>query len=408
MMRRVTPLLERVLAAARQLGASDIHLKVGLPPIFRIKGELRTVRDVPALTRDMLIAFADGMMNERQKAEFEASWDVDLAYGSPDGGRFRVNVFQQRGQMGMVMRLIPPEVPPFERLNLPQAVLRLADEQRGLVLVTGVTGSGKSTTLAALIDYINTKRACHIVTIEDPIEYAFRDRRSVVNQRELGFDTKSFAKALRAALRQDPDVILVGEMRDHETTEIALVAAETGHLVLSTLHTVDAMETVNRVISIFPPHHQAQIRIQLAGVLRGVVSQRLIARADGKGMVPAVEIMVASARIKELVADPERTREIREANSQGREPYGMQTFDQSLIELVQRRLVTYEDALRASSNPDDFALAFRGVSGGGGDQWMAAQVRKHNPTPSQPQPQQAQQASPHAATEFEIERFGKE
>ncbi|HKA91437.1 MAG TPA: type IV pilus twitching motility protein PilT [Haliangiales bacterium] len=402
----MTPLLERVLTAARQLGASDIHLKVGLPPIFRIKGELRTVRDVPALTREMLIAFADGMMNERQKAEFDSSWDVDLAYGTPDGGRFRVNVFQQRGQMGMVMRLIPPEVPPFDRLNLPQAVLRLADEQRGLVLVTGITGSGKSTTLAALIDHINQRRACHIVTIEDPIEYAFRDRRSVVNQRELGFDTRSFAKALRAALRQDPDVILVGEMRDHETTEIALVAAETGHLVLSTLHTVDAMETVNRVISIFPPHQQAQIRIQLAGVLRGVVSQRLIARADGKGMVPAVEILVASARVKELVADAERTREIREAIGQGREPYGMQTFDQSLIDLVQRRLVTYEDALRASSNPDDFALAFRGVSGGGGDPWVAQQVRKHNPAgASQPQPQQA---SPHAPTEFEIERFGKE
>src|SRR5262249_3401122 len=186
-----------------QLGASDIHLKVGLPPIFRIKGELRTVRDVPALTREMLIAFADGMMNERQKAEFDSSWDVDLAYGTPDGGRFRVNVFQQRGQMGMVMRLTPPGVPPFDRLNLPQAVLRLADEQRGLVLVTGITGSGKSTTLAALIDHINQRRACHIVTIEDPIEYALRDRRSAVDQRELRFDSRSFAQALRAAARPD-------------------------------------------------------------------------------------------------------------------------------------------------------------------------------------------------------------
>jgi twitching motility protein PilT len=402
----VTPLLERVLAAARQLGASDIHLKVGLPPIFRIKGELRTVRDVPALTREMISQFADGMMNERQRKEFDSTWDADLSYGMADGGRFRVNVFQQRGQVGMVMRLIPPEVPPFERLNLPQAVLRLADEQRGLLLVTGITGSGKSTTLAALIDYINQKRACHIVTIEDPIEYAFRDRRSVINQRELGFDTKSFAKALRAALRQDPDVILVGEMRDLETTEIAIIAAETGHLVLSTLHTVDAMETVNRVISIFPPHQQAQIRLQLAGVLRGVVSQRLLPRADGKGMVPAVEIMVTSARVRELMADPDRTREIREAIGQGREPYGMQTFDQSLIDLVQRRLVTYEDALRASSNPDDFALAFRGVSGGGGDPWMAQQVRKHNTTPSPPTSKE--QASSHGPTDFEIERFGKE
>src|ERR1041384_5429205 len=259
--------LDRVLQAARQLGASDVHLKVGLPPVFRIKGDLRTVRDVPPLTRDIVQTFALDMMTERQREIFETSFDVDLAYATPDGVRYRVNVFQQRGHIGLVMRLIPPEVPPFEKLNLPQAVLDLADNQRGLVLVTGVTGSGKSTTLAAMIDAINARRACHIVTIEEPIEYAFKDKRSVVNQREIGFDTLSFSKALRAALRQDPDVILVGEMRDMETIEIAMLAAETGHLVLSTLHTLDAVETVNRMVAAFPVHQQGQARLQLAEVL---------------------------------------------------------------------------------------------------------------------------------------------
>jgi twitching motility protein PilT len=300
-------------------------------------------------------------------------------------------------------------VPSFERLNLPPTVLKLADEMRGLVLVTGITGSGKSTTLAAMLDYINQRQACHIVTIEDPIEYAFRDKRSVINQRELGFDTKSFSKALRAAMRQDPDVILVGEMRDLETTEIAMVAAETGHLVLSSLHTVDAVETVNRIIGIFPPHQQAQIRLQLGGILRGVISQRLVPKADGKGMVPAVEIMVASARVRELMEDPARTREIRDAIAQGRDPYGMISFDQSLIELVRKKLVTYEEALRQSTTPDDFALAFRGVSGGGAtDEWAQEQVLRQNVNKQQAPTQQPAQQAENAPPGFEIERFGKE
>jgi twitching motility protein PilT len=264
----------------------------------------------------------------------------------------------------MVMRLIPPDVPPFQKLNLPGAVLDLADSERGMVLVTGVTGSGKSTTLAAMVDYINSKRACHIVTIEDPIEYAFKDRRSVINQREIGFDTTTFAKALRAALRQDPDVIFVGEMRDMETIETAMLAAETGHLLVSTLHTLDAVETINRIVSVFSPHQQGQARLQLSGVLRGVVSQRLVKRADGKGMIPAVEILVNTARVRELIADPKRTREIHEAIATGRDPYGMISFDQSLTELVRSNLVTYEEALASATNPDDFALTFRGVSKG--------------------------------------------
>ena len=388
--------LDRVLQAARQLGASDVHLKVGLPPIFRVKGDLRTVANVPPLTKEAVEEFGLSMMNTRQRELFEKSWDVDLAYATTDGFRYRVNILQQRGFMGVVMRLIPPNVPPFERLNLPHKVLELAEEERGLILVTGITGSGKSTTLAAMVDYINASRAVHIVTIEDPIEYAFKDRRSVVNQREVGFDTASFARALRASLRQDPDVILVGEMRDLETTEIALTAAETGHLVLSTLHTVDAVETINRIVSIYPPHQQVQARLQLCSVIKGVISQRLVPRADGMGMVPAVEILVSTARVRELIADVNRTREIHEAIATGRDPYGMISFDQSLTELVNNRFVTYEDAVAASTNPDDFALFFRGVSKGG-------QVgQDFNATPSQP----GSDTVPPGG--YNADRFGKE
>jgi twitching motility protein PilT len=358
-------ILDHVLGAARQLGASDVHLKSGLPPVFRIKGDLRTLRDTPPLTAEVIGTFAVNLMNDQQRDHFEKHHDADLSYGTPDGVRYRVNVFRQRGQTGMVLRLIPPEVPGFEKLNLPPAVQKLCEEERGLILVTGITGSGKSTTLAAMIDFINRARACHIITVEDPIEFMHKDRRSVVNQREIGFDAESFAQALRAALRQDPDVILVGEMRDEETVETALHAAETGHLVMSTLHTLDAVETVNRIIGIFPPHQQGQIRLGLAAVLRGVISQRLVSRADGKGMVPAVEILVQTARTRELMEDPKRTREIRDAIANGRNPYGMMTFDQCLADLVQRRLISYETALASSTTPDDFALQFRGVAKSG-------------------------------------------
>jgi twitching motility protein PilT len=366
----MTQILDRVLTAARQLGASDVHLKAGLPPIFRIKGDLRTVRDVPALTREAIAQFAVHMMNDRQRQDFEEHLDIDLAYGTPDGERYRVNLFQQRGSVGMVLRVIPPEVPPFHQLNLPQAVLELTNHARGIVLVTGATGSGKSTTLAAMIDYINTSQAFHIVTVEDPIEFTFRDKRSVLNQRELGFDTMSFSRALRAALRQDPDVILVGEMRDFDTAEIAMTAAETGHLVLSTLHTLDATETVNRIISMFPTHQQQQARLMLASVLRGVISQRLVPRADGKGMVPALEVMVNTDRIREMIEEPNRTREIKTAIQEGLHPYGMMTFDQSLANLVKQRLVTYEQAVKHSTSPSDFALLFRGVSGSAQKTWV--------------------------------------
>ncbi len=397
--------LDRVLQAARQLGASDVHFKGGLPPVFRIKGDLRTVRDVPPLSKEVVADFAFSMMSARQREQFDSSWDVDLAYATQDGARYRVNVFQQRGTVGMVLRLIPPEVPPFEKLGLPKKVLELAEESRGLVLVTGITGSGKSTTLAAMVDYINQNRAAHIVTVEDPVEYCFRDKRSVINQREIGFDTTSFSRALRAALRQDPDVVLVGEMRDLETTEIALTAAETGHLVLSTLHTVDAMETINRIISMYPPHQQPQARLSLMGVLKGVISQRLLPRADGKGMVPAIELLVVTARVKELIADAKRTREIRDAIATGRDPYGMISFDQSLTELVQNKLVTYGDAVAASSNPDDFALHFRGVSKGG--QVDSGFAQRTAPSAGPPRPGPATAAG-NPGPEFPIDRFGKD
>lgn len=356
-----TPII-RVLAAARRLGASDVHLKVNLPPIFRIKGDLRTVRDVPAVSLEVIQAFLKHAMNPRQTEEFATNMECDLAYSTDDGTRFRVNAFMQRGIPGVVLRLIPPDIPDVETLGLPEVVLKLAEKTRGLVLVTGVTGSGKSTTLAAMIEHINRNRAYHIVTIEDPIEFAFSDRRSVVNQRELGLDTNSFTRALRAALRQDPDVILVGEMRDRETIEIAMLAAETGHLVLSTLHTTDATETINRVIAAFPPEQQTQIRLQLASILNGVVSQRLLPRADKRGMALAVEVMINSPRVRELIEDPLRTAEIAAAISDGLHPYGMVTFDRSLTLLVKENVISYETALKNASNPDDFALYFRGVA----------------------------------------------
>jgi twitching motility protein PilT len=357
-------IFDRVLQAARKLGASDVHLKVGLPPVFRIRGSLRTLKDVPPMTSDVINTFAVNIMTEKTHTKFMDTCDVDLAYATPDGLRYRVNVFKQRGETGMVMRVIAADIPAFERLNLPGRVRDLAKEHRGMVLVTGITGSGKSTTLASLINLINTERAAHIITIEDPIEYVFRDHRSVVNQRELGFDTHTFSAALTAALRQDPDVVLVGEMRNLETIETGMLAAETGHLVFSTLHTLDAQETIARIVQMHPPHQQNAIRLQLASILTAIVSQRLLPRADGRGMIPAVEVLINTPRIRDLIADETRTHEIVDAIKEGAHPYGMISFDQSLTELVKRNLITYEVALAAATNPDDFALHFRGVGSG--------------------------------------------
>jgi twitching motility protein PilT len=294
--------------------------------------------------------------------KFRKAQEVDLAYSVAGLGRFRCNVFQQRGTVGLVLRVIPTKVRTIDELGLPPVLKRIASEERGLVLVTGTTGSGKSTTLAAMIDYINTTRAAHIMTVEDPIEYLHRDHHSLVNQREVAVDTKSFASSLRSALRQDPDVILVGEMRDFETVETALLAAETGHLVFSTLHTLDATETVNRIITVFPPHQQRQIRIQLASVLKAAISQRLLPRADGLGRAAAVEVMVATPFIRDCIVDKDKTAMMNGAIAAGTSQYGMQTFDQSIFNLYQQGYVTLDEALRWASNVDEFKLKVQGIS----------------------------------------------
>jgi twitching motility protein PilT len=361
--------LNEILKVAVKGGASDIHLKSGLPPMFRVDGALVPLKNGERIMPDEVQKMAFSIMNPVQKARFDENREADLAYGIPGLGRFRVNVFQQRGSIGIVFRVIPFGVKTAAELHLPKIVQSIAGEHRGLVLVTGTTGSGKSTTLAAMIEQINTDRTSHIMTIEDPIEFLIRDRRSIVNQREVGVDTHTFSNALRAALRQDPDVILVGEMRDFETIETALTAAETGHLVMSTLHTLDATETINRIISVFPPYQQKQVRLQLAQILKAVISQRLVPRADGKGRVPALEVLVSTALTRELIADKDRTKELTEAIAKGYTTYGMQTFDQSLMSLVKQNLVTYEEALKNVSNPDDFALRFRGIASTSDSSW---------------------------------------
>jgi len=361
--------LNEILKIALKGGASDIHLKSGLPTMFRVDGALVPLKNGERMLPEDMQKTAFSLMNPVQQARFEEARECDLAYGIPGLGRFRVNIFQQRGTIGVVFRVIPFGVKTIEQLLLPRVIERIAMENRGLVLVTGTTGSGKSTTLAAMIDHINSNRTCHIMTIEDPIEFLIRDRRSLVNQREIGVDTQSFANALRAALRQDPDVILVGEMRDFETIETAITAAETGHLVMSTLHTLDATETINRIISVFPPYQQKQVRLQLSTILRTVISQRLVPRADGRGRVPALEVMVSTARIRECISDKERTKELPDAIAKGFTTYGMQTFDQSLMHLVKQELVTYEEALKHVSNPDDFALRFRGIASTSDGTW---------------------------------------
>ena len=353
--------IDDLLRRAVEQKASDLHLKVGNHPYLRVDGVLHPQSDVPRVTPEEMLSMAFSMMTNRQKQKFKESAELDLAYGVAGLGRFRVNVFQQRGNVGMVLRVIPTKIRTVEELDLPRVVEKICEEQRGLVLITGTTGSGKSTTLAAMIDRINSTRADHVITIEDPIEFLHRDKRSFINQREVEVDTANFSSALRAALRQDPDVILVGEMRDLETIATALLAAETGHLVLSTLHTLDATETIQRIIAVFPPPEQKQIRLQLAATLKAVVSQRLVRRADDQGRVPAVEVMIATAYIRDCIINPEKTRLIHDALAAGTSQYGMQTFDQSIYDLYSRGLVTYEEALVRASNPDDFKLRVQGI-----------------------------------------------
>jgi len=350
-----------LLKIACEAGASDLHLKVGSYPVVRVNGKLMPLTDQKRLMQEDSIAMAFSIMSARQKQRFKDHFELDMAYSVPGLGRFRCNIFQQRGTVGLVLRMIPVKIMGIRELHLPKILELIGQERRGLVLVTGTTGSGKSTSLAGIIDYINSIRTEHIMTIEDPIEFLHRDKKSLVNQREVEVDTKSFASALRAALRQDPDVILVGEMRDYETIETALNAAETGHMVLSTLHTVDATETINRVISVFPPHQQKQIRLQLGAVLKAIVSMRLVPRKDGQGRVPAVEVLRITPYIRDCIENKEKTKLIQGAIAAGTSQYGMQTFDQSLHQLYKQELISFEEALRQASNPDEFKLKLAGI-----------------------------------------------
>ena len=351
-----------LLKIAVDSGASDLHVKVGSYPMMRVRGQLTPASEERRLEQEDLVAMAAAVLPTSQREKFNTQHEVDLAYSVAGLGRFRCNTFKQRGTIGMIFRVIPMTVATIDELALPLILKKIAAEERGLVLVTGTTGSGKTTTLAAMIDEINQTRTAHVMTVEDPIEYLHKDNRSIINQREIGVDTQGFSQALRSALHQDPDVILVSEMRDFETIETALLAPETGHLVFSTLHTLDATETINRIIAVFPPHQQKQIRIQLASVLKAVISQRLIPTSDGKGRAPAVEVLISTPFIRDCIMDKEKTHQIHAAIAQGTSQYGMQTFDQSIFSLFDTGLVSYEEALRWASNVDEFKLRVQGIS----------------------------------------------
>jgi twitching motility protein PilT len=357
--------LPEICRIAMRRGASDVHLKVGLPPMIRVHGKLMPIPSAAKLTKEAIGRMAWDCMSKVQRERFKENNDLDMAYEVQGLGRFRVNVFRQRRNVGMVLRTIPTEVKTLDELQMPPVLKKISLSQRGLILVTGTTGSGKSTTLAAMIEEINRSVAHHILTIEDPIEFTFRDRRSVINQREVGVDSTTFKSALRAALRQDPDAILVGELRDEETVDIALQAAETGHLVLGTLHTLDAPETINRLVGFFEPHHQQQIRYQLSSVLCAVLSQRLI-RTKAGGRAAAVEVMMNTGTVSECITDASRVKEIPDHMAAGRKVYGSQTFDQAVYGLLKTGRISESEALKAVNNPDELALRLRGI---GTDDW---------------------------------------
>lgn len=353
--------LDSILKVAVRGGASDILLKVGSRPTFRFNGDLTPLRDGMALTQDVIAEWIDRILPGHLRKRLDSAGDADFSYQSHHKHRFRVNAFRQRQTYGMVLRVISNHIRTLEELQLPKVVASFADWQRGLVLFTGATGSGKSTSLASIIQKINSDQPRHIITIEDPIEFEFKDGRSTINQREVGIDTVSFSSALRAALRQDPDVILVGELRDKETTETALMAAETGHLVFSTLHTLDAVESLTRLLSYFDPHQQHSIRLMLSQTLKAVVSQRLVSRADGRGLVAALEIMIVNERIRDMILSGERFDGLHQAIKVSNDSYGMQSFDQSLMSLFESGVISREEALQQASNRDDMELALTGV-----------------------------------------------
>ena len=354
-------LINDLLKAAIEIEASDLHLKAGNYPVVRIFGKLSNLKGFPRLSIQDTMELANQITNDNQKDTLESELDIDLAYSLAGFGRFRGSIYQQRNSLAIVLRIIPLEVVSISDLLLPATIEAIADEQRGLIMVTGTTGSGKTTTLAAMINHINERRSENIITIEDPIEYLHTDKKSMISQREVGVDVSSFSRGLRASLREDPDIILVGEMRDLPTIETALMAAETGHLVLSTLHTTDAPETINRIISIFAPHHQRQIRLQLSSIIKAVISMRLIPKKDGSGRVPAVEVMINTPYIAECIRDREKTVLIRDAIASGLSQYKMQTFDQSIYHLYKEGYISYEQGMRYSSSPDNFKLRVMGI-----------------------------------------------
>src|SRR5215831_13723244 len=366
--------LDDLLVTATAHFASDLHLKVGSFPVMRIGGELHTIAEAPRLSPDDTLDMAFSIMSNRQKQKLKENSEVDIAYSVNGLGRFRANIFQQRGSVSIVLRVIPDQTRNATSLGLPAVIDKICEERRGLILVTGATGSGKSTTLAAMIDRINSSRSGHIVTIEDPIEFLHRDKKAFVTQREVEVDTRSFAEALRGALRQDPDVILVGEMRDLETIETALTAAETGHLVLSTLHTLDATETVTRIVSSFPSHQQKSVRIQLAGISKAVISMRLVRAGKGSGRVPATEVLVSTELIREAIAN-------------GSSQYGMQTFDQSLFALLQAGRITLEESIHNATNADEFKMRVSGIMSTGQAMTAESNLKKEPPPPREkPEP----------------------
>ena len=357
-----------VLQHMIQANASDLHLKVGRPPTLRVDGHMIAL-EVPALRQEDLRSLAEQIMAPKNIKEFSENKESDFALAVPGIGRFRVNAYQQRGTIAYALRTVPFQAKTIAELNLPEVCERIALMPRGLILVTGITGSGKSTALASMLHYINQNRHANIITIEDPIEFLHRDIKSSINQREVGTDTNSFSQALRRVLRQDPDILLVGEIRDLETLDIALKAAETGHLVFSTLHTTDATQTINRILSFYPPHQQTEVRYMLSTALRAIISLRLVRRADKKGRVPAAEILVNTEAVRDQMRDMSKAMSIPQLIKEGAVPYGMQSFDQSLMNWYNKGVVTYDDALFAASNPAEFALKAQGIGSASDTSW---------------------------------------
>ncbi len=348
------PSLDDLLAKMLEVRGSDLHLKVGSPPIIRIDGQLQPI-DMPPLTPSDVESYAQSIMPPRAVASFREEHESDFAYGKPNLGRFRVNVYRQRTSMSIVLRAVLPASKSFEELGLPPVLKMMSQKRNGLILITGPTGSGKTTTMASIVDFINSNRRVNIITIEDPIEVLHPDKLAIVSQREIGVDTVDFAQALRRVLRQDPDVILIGEMRDRETADAALMAAETGHLVISSLHTIDAGETINRILDFFPPFQHKAVRLGLAGSIQAILSQRLIRKADGVGRIPAIEVLTMTPRVYERIVDEDKTVEIKEVIEEG-DFYGMQTFDQCLLELLRSGEISYDEALANATMPSDFKI----------------------------------------------------